>query len=205
MTVGTIRREALRLMFASYGDDLEAHSATQLADDPRYAPYMAGMVGSINRAVLAMQGRGLLPAQCATLASPCVSDGTATFNLGGIAGLDMVLRVLVYTAAGCRACSYIWEGGTTLVVPLWVEGTYVLVYTVRYTPLQADCEDDAALPIPDALAALVPYYIKSELFAEEDAEDAAMARRYFEQGLATYLERRADNPRFAATYNWEEL
>ena len=205
MTLGTIRREALRLMFASYGDVLEAHTATQLADNPRYSPYMAAMVGSVNRALCTIQARGVMPTHSVRLAAPCVSGGVATFNLAAIDDLDRVERVLAYTATGCSACSYIWEGGTTLVVPLWQQGDYVLVYSPRLSLLPTDCSDDAVLPVPEALAALIPYFVKSELYAEEDAADAALARRYFEQGLAVYRPQEGHSARFCGTYRWEDL
>ena len=205
MNLGTIRREALRLLFASYGDILETHSYTELMNNPQYAPYLGAMDGAINRAVYAMQARGILPKARCILPAPCVTGRVATFNLAGIQDLERVDLVQLVTPTQCATCSYVWEGGTTLVVPLYQEGDYFLVYDRRYTPVDGLCDEQTQLPIPDALASLIPYYVKAELYEEEDAAASQKARRYFEQGLADWLDGERVSPAFRRAYSWEEL
>lgn len=205
MRLGTIRREALRLMFASYGDVLEEHTYAELADNPQYAPYLAAMDGSVNRAVLYMQSAGVLPRATCTLTSPVVTGSVATFNLAGVEDLERVVALYRMSTAQHTTCSYVWEGGTTLVVPLYEHGDYVLVYDKRWQCVDSLTPDDTELDLPNALAALLPYYIKAELYEEEDAAEAKKARAYFEQALAAF-------PRFGNTpanllvrYGWDTL
>ena len=208
MQVGTVRREALRLMFASYAEVTEASTVTELYQNPQYAPYLAGMEMSINRAMLRMQTLGLLsPARVVLQMTPVVTGAVATFDLGGLPDLVGVEGLMCMADGEYTAQAYRWEGGTTLVVPLYRKGgEYVLLYTRRLPLLTPMCPDEVELPIPDALAALVPYYVKSELYEEEDAVGAANARRYFEKGLEDYP-RVAEQPAptVAVRYGWRDV
>lgn len=182
MQVGTVRREALRLMFAAYADLLDEPTA-QLYENTQYAPYLADMEMCINRAMQRMSAMGLLVKRI-PLAEAVVTDGLATYNLAAIADFEGVVGVIKQDADGLTAQAYQWAGGTTLVVPYFsASAVYVLLYRPIVTPLAPMCPDDTPIPLPEGLACLLPYYIKSELYEEEDAVAASRARNYFEAGL----------------------
>ena len=207
MQVGTIRREALRLMFASAGDALETATYGELYQNPQYAFYLAGMEMSVNRALVRMQSSGALPTGRLVLTGATVTGSVATYNLGSIADFDRVVGVMAADSSTYAAHAYRWEGGTTLVVPLYSpDETYVLLYRRKLTLLAPMCADDTSVDVPDALACLIPYYVKSELYEEEDAIAAERARRYFDEGLKRYLADVAtDLPLLHCKYSWEEL
>ena len=192
-------------MFASYGDVLEEHTYVELADNPQYATYLAAMDNSINRAVLYMQSSDVLPKCEATLSAPCVSGSVATFNLATIPDLERVVALYCATPKQYATCSYIWEGGTTLVVPLYQAGEYVLVYEKKWREVDALSADDTDLPIPDALCCLIPYFVKSELYEEEDMQAAKNAKAVFEEGVANYRQKSNTSQSLRAVYQWSEL
>lgn len=194
-------------MFAAYGDLTDEATLNELYQNPQYAPYLAGMEMSINRAVARMQTLGLLPPVRVVLANPVVTGSVATFNLGGIEDFMAVERVMVQTQDAYIAHAYSWEGGTTLVVPLFSpDETYVLLYRPYLRPLDSLSSDEEELAVPDALARLIPFYVKSELYEEDDASASERARHYFEVGLQQWAaQQEAPTPRVAVKYAWEEL
>ena len=194
-------------MFASAGDVLETSDLTDLYQNPQYAYYLAGMDMSINRAILRIEAANALPMGRLVLDSPVVTGTVATYDLGRIADFDSVYEVRAMDGERYAAHTYRWEGGTTLVVPSYSSDVeYVLLYRRKVQLLEPMCSDDTTLDIPDALAALVPYFVKSELYEEEDAAAAKRARDYFEKGLdAVVIEGENDMPRLECKYKWEEL
>ena len=53
----------------------------------------------------------------------------------------------------------------------------------------AETPEDTEIPIPDEIASLVPYYVKSELYREEDISEADNARAWFTAGLNEIVSR----------------
>lgn len=192
-------------MFASYGDVLETHSYTELCANPAYAPYVTAMDHSINRAMWYAQVHGAIPPATHPLASPIVEGNRAVFALDDIPDLERVEGVMLVTPTQYAACPYVWEGGTTLVVPLYRAGEYVLRYTRRLTPVDGLTEESVELPLPDAVAALIPYYVKSDLYEEEDAASAKAAGDIFRQGVAAFVAQGEGVQPLRQVYNWEDL
>ena len=207
MRLGRIRREALRLMFASQGDVLETATFAELYQNPQYALYLAGMEMSVNRALSRMQTAGALPVGRQVLEGAAVTGSVATFNLGAIDDFESVVGLFAATRDTYAAHAYRWEGGTTLVVPLYSpDETYVLLYRRTVAVLPPMCADDVEVDVPEALGCLIPYFIKSELYEEEDSIAAERARRYFDDGLKRYVaDLSHDLPRMHHKYSWEEL
>ncbi len=192
-------------MFASLGDMLETATLAELYQNSQYAVYLAGMDAAINRALYRLQS--VLPKGRVELTSPAVTGSVATFNLGNISDFDGVSELREQTDTQYAAHAYRWEGGTTLVVPLYrPDRRYVLLYRRSVKPIEPMADDDYTLPIPDALAALIPYYVKAELYEEEDPTAARAALEYFDTSLSRYqYEGESDQPQFVCKYSWEEL
>ena len=50
-----------------------------------------------------------------------------------------------------------------------------------------DTSDDYELPIDESLQELIPYFLKGELYEEDNAQQAAIAKNYFEDTVDDYL------------------
>ena len=194
-------------MNAAMGDDLEGLDVAELYQNPQYAFYLAGMEMSINRAMLRMQTLNALPMGRVVLTAPVVTGSVATYDLGRIADFAGVYEVRANTGDAYAAHAYRWEGGTTLVVPLYTaDAEYVLLYRKKVPLLTPLCADDTTVDVPDELACLIPYYVKSEWYEDEDAAMAQRARTYFEKGVADYAaQSEYASPAFESKYKWEEL
>jgi hypothetical protein len=53
--------------------------------------------------------------------------------------------------------------------------------------LAVDANNDIELPIDEELSELIPYFIKGELYEEDNPQQASIARNYFEDTVDDYL------------------
>lgn len=53
--------------------------------------------------------------------------------------------------------------------------------------LAVDASNDVELPIDEELSELIPYFIKGELYEEDNPQQASIARNYFEDTVDDYL------------------
>lgn len=118
MTIGEIKKEALKLMFTNQDNEIDTLDMEDLYADSNYGDFLNNMYGSINRAIVRLKSKGV-----------------------------------VY--AGER--------------------------------LRNDTSDDAELALDEELCMLIPYFLKGELYGEDNAQEAAIARNLFEDMVDDYL------------------
>lgn len=76
--------------------------------------------------------------------------------------------------------NYLQEGGTVLVLDRTVQGNFKAYYKAYPQQITNDTPDDTELAIDDEVAALIPLYIASELYKEDDNGIATQYRNEFE-------------------------
>ena len=118
MTIGEIKKEALKLMFTNQDNEIDQNGMEFLMNDDNYGDYISNMPGSINRAIVRLKSKGV---------------------------------------------EYSGERITR------------------------DTSDDYELPIDESLQELIPYFLKGELYEEDNAQQAAIAKNYFEDTVDDYL------------------
>ena len=81
-------------------------------------------------------------------------------------------------------CKY-WNGSE------WEEVTEDEMFNIEYAPIlkpiTATTDNSETLNIPEALARIVPYFIKAELYEQDEPELSATARNIFESALTEYV------------------
>ena len=74
--------------------------------------------------------------------------------------------------------------GNVLVLPLLDEHT---TYTVLYYPsiprVTSETDDNTELAIPDKIATHIPYFVKGDLFRDDEPDEANEARNWFEMAM----------------------
>lgn len=164
MTINDIKIEALKLMFTNYNEDISDINAC--LNDDNYSAYIPAMNGAINRAVGRLWAKRVI---------------TKMFTLLPTANKD----VDIYA----DLCDVIYP----------VTDTERLLIEERIKSLNPDSEgidlEDKVnveinneivkrrLYIPADAQALIPYYIKAELYEEDEPALAMQARNFFEQGI----------------------
>lgn len=118
MTIGEIKKEALKLMFTNQDNEIDTLDMEDLYADSNYGDFLNNMYGSINRAIVRLKSKGVI-------------------------------------YAGER--------------------------------LRNDTSDDTELALDEELCMLIPYFLKGELYEEDNAQEAAISRNLFEDMVDDYL------------------
>jgi len=192
MTYAQIYAESLRLMFASGTDDFAAtaEGISELYNNPNYRDYLLSMPGSVSRCFADLSSKGVIPYRVERVdADECVGAGEGFCLLelrDRIPDCGEILRI-------------VWVRSMTDRVELeagedyYVEGDELYLpigrgYAIYYDPI-LPCVDeftelDGETPLPPTLAVAVPYFIKSELYRQEEPHEASEARNIYEQVVA---------------------
>lgn len=198
MKYGDIKIEALKLMFINMSDDITVDKLDTYAQDDTYSGYLVNMPGSVNRCFSVLESRGVLPPESKTLT---VSDGVASgafirFNLPSlIENFYDIDRVVSETSDGeyCGDCDYQTEGDTLVLERYDDEDiTYTVLYRPTIPRVESLTDDDWEIPVPENIAALIPYFVKGDLYRDDEPNEASEARNWFEAGIEEILLRKTN-------------
>lgn len=208
MTYGEIKIESLKLMFVNAQDIISEDWLEVYEDDETFRSYLDNMRGAVNRCFAAIEEKRVLPTRSKTLS---VADGNANgafirFDLSTLLSdyfdLDRVVRE---TDDGdyVADCDYRREGDV-LVLPVshkfnkdtnerepCFDGvTYTAIYKPKIQRIGIGASKDLEISdIPEHIAAYIPYYVKGELFRDDEPNEAAEAMNQFEQRMSEIAER----------------
>ena len=191
MTYAQIYAEALRLMFATLSDDIgdTAEGMAGLVGNVNYRDYMLSMPGAVNRCFADLEAKKVLPWRTARVGSADgdkVSGGYRRVLLSEIAPdcyeIERVTQRREYgdEAELTAGEDYFIEEDELILIP----GATVIRYTPALPRIDAGTDLDAKVPLPELLAAVVPYYVKGELYRQEEPHEAAEAHNLYEQRVA---------------------
>lgn len=178
---------ALRMMNVGYEDMLDTMSLEDLMANEAYAVYLNGMEDSINRALLRLADAGVLATEREEVPETRLVRERECIRIEEVAApVDKRLVRLARYEGGhyYPYTPYLCEG-TTVVVPFvcGAESRFVLVWQQEIPWVGPTTPDEVELPIGRDIATLIPYFVKSELYAEENPVAARDARELFEQAL----------------------
>ena len=185
MKLGEIKLEALRLMRAARPGELYLENLVRLEDDDTVADYLSGIPGALNRAFSDLEARGVLPGKRAVILSGEGEEGLVRINLKEkIPDIYCLVKLTLDNDGFYHPYySFVREGEEIIVrIP---GGVYEIaaIYKPRIERIFSFTPDDVEIALPDELCALLPYFIKSELYSEEEPDDAAKAREYYDEGV----------------------
>ena len=157
-----------------------------LSSDPNYLPYINGMAGAINRCFSYLESHFLIPPRKAELKDGKVTGDKILFDLP-----DDAFCVGRVTFSGDGV--YIGNVGfeyvgvkTVAVSKMRGEGTHTVIYTPYLERIKRTTSDFYEIPLPDTTASMIPYFIKGDLFANDDDAEAAQAREIFENCISVF-------------------
>ena len=192
MTLGEIKIEALRIMFAN-NEILSVESIDEYKTDDTYKDYLDRMNGSINRAIRRMETRKLIPTKTKilTLEQGTVKGLNIRFNLAAtIPDYGSIDRIIYENDLGCYEpfTGFKTEGFGLIVLPALKDATewYTVIYNPILEPYNSATDETETIPLPNSLAAAIPYFVKADLYEEDEPELAATARNIFESQLDEY-------------------
>lgn len=187
MRLGDIKAEALKLMFADYDTDIIAENIPDLEGQEDLRSYLINMNGSINRCFSDLESKRVLPVKTRQLEA---SEGIAgafsvRFDLDALISDFSDIARVVYENVGeyCGEMAYRREGNTLILDGFDFDGEYRLLYYPRIPRVSQATGELTELPIPDEIAAFIPYFVKGELYREDEINDAAEARNWYEAAM----------------------
>ena len=188
MKLGEIKIEALKLMFANYNTDIDIDKIIDLYDDENYGYYLVNMNGSINRCFSALEEKLVLPSKNFVLNKTLaeVSCGKMRFNLDEILtdyfAIDRVIYENEYGEYNGNI-NFEMEGNVLVLPEIGARESYRLLYKPSLERVSADTEEDTELNIPNSIATHIPYFIKGDLYRDDEPNEASEARNWFEQAM----------------------
>lgn len=196
MTYNEVRAEALRLMFADsdVNVDIEQDDAlglrvglSLLEDDENIGPFLKNMRGSVNRCFSVIESKGVLPDRSA-IVSPYFDGDFSTFDLPY--DCYFPVRLAKYGNDGIFGnIAFERQGGNILIADYDINSTYVLIYKPKIKRLFSGVDDFEELDLPENVASFIPFYIKGELFRDEEPNEASEARNWFEAAMSELMTR----------------
>ena len=194
MTYAQIFAESLRLMFAAGTDDFgaTAEGLAGLSGNPSYSDYLLSMPGAVNRCFADLEAKKVLPWRTVRVSAEegdRVSGGYRRVLLSELAPdcyeIEQVIQRRDYgdTLYLTAQEDYYLEGDELILIP----GNTVIRYTPVLPRLGEGTDLDAKVPLPETLAAVIPYYVKGELYRQEEPREAAEAHSIYEQRVAQVM------------------
>ena len=205
MTLNDIKIAALQLMFTNYSDDLRDQDVDDLTSE-EYTQYLVNMDACINRCLGRLESAGVIAPKTLTLTKQngVESDYYVTYDLATLASdFKDIVRITKKTQYEYLANVHYELEGDSLILPLLNSGeTYTLIYRYRPARIAIGAESSTAINLPDSLTELIPYFIKAELYEEDEPKLATQARNIFESMLSQLI--RNENSGQTSVYNhWE--
>ncbi len=187
MKYGEIKLEALKLMFVNNGEDIVIQNLKKYARDDTYKSYLINMPGAINRCFSRIEEKGVLPLKSIQLDNNNwhVSGITIRFDVLEIKDYFDIDRVVCENLSGCYDGNYDYEfEGSTLVMEHSVGNNYRVVYRPKIARVNENTSDDCIVDVPDNIASHIPYFIKGDLYRDDEPNEAGEARNWFESTMA---------------------
>ncbi len=186
MKLGEIKAEAINLMGLITDTSVDWTNIDTLYNDDTVASYLYAMNGSINRALMRLYEAGLLGESSKTIFSADIDgDGYDTSKIEDYGKLE---SVYITDGNWCKPILANVIGGKIWLKPLTSQKYhYLIVYRKKAPFIKANASSSTELNIPYEIGLKIPYFIKGELYADENASAAANAMSIFEQYLTTAL------------------
>ena len=164
MTINDIKLEALKLMFLNYSEDISDVNA--LTTDENYSAYIMNMNGAINRALGRFWAKRVIHKMFKPLPS-------------AFEGIDDNLDLCDY----CFAITETEEAEIRESVKAeYPDLTEELLQVKQDLAVALEKENRRTL-VPIDAQLLIPYWIKADLYEEDEPALSAQARNIFEQGI----------------------
>lgn len=212
MKLGDIKIEALKLMFINMGDDIGIENLEAISQDETYRSYLVNMPGAINRCFANIEEKRVLPSKSKVLTH---SEGGGSgrflrFNLGKIiSDFFDIDRIVKETDEGeyNGDYDYITEGDV-LVLDGYRECdgvTYTVIYKPKIARITSTTSNDTEIKVPDNIAAYIPYFLKGDLYRDDEPNEASEARNWYEQAMnEIYLKKEHKTTKIKSIYSQTE-
>lgn len=181
-----VKRIALQRMFAINGDEIVQDEVT--------LPYLKAMPGAANEGLQLLCTAGKYITKSISIIQNGEEEGEGSvkrYNLGLLAKDFYMLQenqIFLEEATGYhKTTEYQLENGKILLLPFHKKGKWTVYYCAYPEMITADTKDEEELPLVPEAAVLLPLYIASQLYKDDDMGQAIQLRNEFELGRELLL------------------
>lgn len=192
MKLGDIKIEALKLMFVNYNVDFQIEELEQLALDENYGSYLVNMPGAINRCFSSLEEKGVLPVKSYALKpSEALASGSfLRFDLASLINDFFDIERIVYENDNGEYVGdyeYQREGNVIVLSNIGCGEYYTVLYKPKLERITALTDDNLELAIPNDIASHIPYFVKGDLYRDDEPNEASEARNWYEAAMEAIL------------------
>ena len=189
MRIGEMKAQALMLMYPDAPvrfdstDDFSVENALyELKCNPNYEGLLESAVGSINRAFSVIEARGLSLTKCHDISSSiCDKRGDGRIVIKTMDDFLSVETLLCHAGGKTFSCPYQLVGDT--LITDYHRGVFTLIYKTAIPRISSVTKDSYKPMLQRGVGELIPYFIKADLFSQENEEEARLCRDLFDKGL----------------------
>jgi hypothetical protein len=195
MKLGDIKIESLKLMFVNYNTDIAITDLESYMQEENYASYLVNMTGAINRCFSSIESKGVLPSKAKVLKA---TDGLASgafirFDLSELIDDFYAIDRVVYENDNGEYdgdCDYRLEENTLVLKKFDDDESYTVLYKPSITRVTSLTDNNSELDIPENIASQIPYYVKGDLYRDDEPNEASEARNWYEAAMESILSSR---------------
>ena len=182
MTKGELMSNCLKLLNENDGQEIDDSIVSSLDE---YKERTTVMIPSINRALNRLAVMKKLPGKTFTIEYDA-SQKSKTIEVSGelITDLLYVSNVVLFDkdyGMMDTNVGYFLDGETFILPPLNYDEGYKIFYHPQAVQLKDTDEDTMELPYLDYILNCIPYFVKADLYEEDNPNVALLARNLFEQ------------------------
>ena len=91
-------------------------------------------------------------------------------------------------------------------LPLIDDEVYTVIYYPSIQRITSETDNEIELQIPNKIAAHIPYFIKGDLYRDDEPDEANEARNWFEAAIQSILDsRQAHSGRVETKFSQTEI
>ncbi len=179
MTWKDIKRATLQRIFVIEGGTVVISDVTE--------PYIASMPDAANEGIYLLAAAGGAGTKALTFTKNRADGIYSRFDMNHYANdfRSFTDEVYIQTERGrSRVYGYVTESTSVLVLPAWLEGEITVYYNPLPQVITSYTPDEKEIELLPMAASLLPLYMASQLFKDDDMRQAVQLRNEFETGLA---------------------
>ena len=195
MKLGEIKLEALRIMNINNDSVLLLERIDSMINEKKYAKYLHNITKSINKAIDYINHRKVSSQHSINMSDLSITYGAKNnrFDVSTIPNFMSVARIVYEDSNNyLEKVPYDKIGNLIALSKIYQPENLTLIFDVKIPSVTDAIGDDDEVPgLSDELARLIPYYIKFDLYQEDEPDLAMNSKATFEQGveaLRTYDE-----------------
>lgn len=174
-----IKRATLQRLFVIEGGTVVISDTTK--------PYIDAMPAAANEGIYLLAAAGGVGIKYLSFEKKRADGKCSRFDMNKYADdfRSFTDEVYIQTEKGReRLYGYVTEASSVLVLPAWLEGEIIVYYNPLPQYISQYVSDDEKIKLLPMASTLLPLYIASQLFKDDDMRQAVQLRNEFETGLA---------------------